>query len=110
MAASATWLVNGTTHPGHAVHVPVRRRLLVRAEPRPDDASLFLVNHWLANFTSLVSDAELVNGRGILLGRMEQCRDERGQIPNFVAVNYVDRGDLFGVVDELNGVGTTSPD
>ena len=37
-------------------------------------------------------------------GRAEECREERGQIPNFVAVNFVILGDLFAVVDELNGV------
>lgn len=105
------WLVNGFEHTQDTPYTfPSVDDFSCEPNRGPDDASLFLVNHWLANFTSLVSDAELVNGRGILLGRMEQCRDERGQIPNFVAVNYVDRGDLFGVVDELNGVGTTSPD
>ena len=46
-----------------------------------------------------------MNARAVLLKRMEQCEDERGQLPNFVAVDYYDRGDLLGVVDELNEVG-----
>jgi hypothetical protein len=41
----------------------------------------------------------------VLLTRAEQCRAERGQVPNFVAVNYVDTGDVHAVVDALNGVG-----
>ena len=41
----------------------------------------------------------------MLLGRAEQCEQERGQIPNFVAVNYVAFGDVYDVVDALNGVG-----
>jgi endonuclease YncB( thermonuclease family) len=40
----------------------------------------------------------------VLLPRAVQCEQERGQIPNFVAVNYVADGDTFAVVDELNGV------
>ncbi len=68
------------------------------------DAPLFQLNHWLAGFSSLVTDAELVNERDVLLPRAEQCEAERGQIPNLVAVNFVTIGDVFAVVDELNGV------
>lgn len=32
------------------------------------------------------------------------CRDERGQIPNFVAINFITIGNVLAVVDELNGV------
>lgn len=68
------------------------------------DASLFLVNHWITDKTAEVTNAERVNARDVLLPRVEQCRTERGMLPNFVAVDYYDRGDLFGVVDELNGL------
>ena len=40
----------------------------------------------------------------VLGDRAEQCRRERGQIPNFVAVNFLDIGDTMAVVDRLNGV------
>jgi hypothetical protein len=70
----------------------------------PADAPLFQLNHWLAGFDSLVSDAQLVNQRDVLLPRAEQCAAERQRQPNFVAVNYVALGDLFEVVDELNGL------
>jgi len=33
-----------------------------------------------------------------------QCAEERGQIPNFVAVNSYLIGEVVDVVDELNGV------
>ncbi len=68
------------------------------------DAPLFLLNHWLANFDSLVTDARLVNDREVLLARAEQCQTDRGQIPNFVAVNFVSIGHVHDVVDALNGV------
>ena len=42
--------------------------------------------------------------RAAAAGR-SSAASERGQIANFVAVNYVAIGDLFDVVDELNGVG-----
>jgi hypothetical protein len=39
-----------------------------------------------------------------LLSRAQQCAEERGQIPNFVSVNWYSQGDLFDVVDTLNGI------
>ena len=68
------------------------------------DAPLLQINHWLNGFTSLVSDAQLVNAADVLGARAEQCREERGMQPNLVAVNYADIGDLMAVVDRLNGV------
>ena len=38
----------------------------------------------------------------VLLPRAEECQEERGLLPNFVAVDFYDRGDLFGVVQTLN--------
>ncbi|QGG40198.1 hypothetical protein [Aeromicrobium yanjiei] len=70
----------------------------------PADASLFLVNHWLSNFDSRVTDAAKVNAEDVLGPRLKACEAERGQRPNFVAVDYYDRGDLLGAVDRLNGV------
>lgn len=67
------------------------------------DADLFLVNHWLASFTALVSNAQKANAKAVLGDRVKTCQDERGMIPNFVAVNWYDQGDLLQVVDELNG-------
>ena len=69
------------------------------------DADLFLVNHWLASFTALVSNAQKANTQAVLGDRVRTCQDERGQIPNFVAVNWYDQGDLLQVVNELNGFG-----
>ncbi|MET0929544.1 MAG: hypothetical protein ABWX74_08495, partial [Aeromicrobium sp.] len=69
------------------------------------DAPLFLVNHWLSNYATRVSDAALVNAPDVLEPRLEQCQTERGRLPNFVAVDNYDQGDLIGAVDRLNGVG-----
>jgi hypothetical protein len=68
----------------------------------PSDAPLFLLNHWITNKAREVSNAALVNARDVLLPRAEQCREQRGLVPNFVAVDFYDQGDLFGVVDDLN--------
>jgi hypothetical protein len=69
------------------------------------NASLFLLNHWITNKRREVSNAAEVNARAVLLTRAEQCQAERGLLPNFVAVDFYDRGDLFGVVNTLNGTG-----
>ncbi len=69
------------------------------------DSPLFSVNHWLASFSALISSAEEVNTYDVLKPRIDECEIERGRIPSMIAVNWYDRGDLFRVVNELNGVG-----
>jgi hypothetical protein len=71
----------------------------------PADASLFLLNHWITDKRREISNATQVNARDVLLPRAQLCEKERGLLPNFVAVDFYDRGDLFGVVNTLNGTG-----
>jgi hypothetical protein len=68
------------------------------------DATLFLVNHWITDKSREVSNARRVNARDVLLTRLEQCQAERERLPNFVAVDFYDQGDLLDVVDALNGL------
>ena len=69
-------------------------------------AGLFQINHWIETApTPLPSNAEIVNARDVLLVRARKCERERGMLPNIVAVDFYRSGDLFGVVDVLNGVG-----
>ena len=75
---------------------------LKRGEP---DSPLFSVNHWLASFSALISSAEEVNAYDVLKPRIDECEIYRGRVPSMIAVNWYDRGDLFRVVNELNGVG-----
>jgi hypothetical protein len=103
---AAPWLVNGFELTQETPYTfPTVESFSCDPNRGPSDAPLFQLNHWLSGFTSLVSDAELVNARDVLLDRAEQCEAERGQLPSFVAVNFVVIGDVFEVVDELNGVG-----
>ncbi len=73
-----------------------------RGEP---GASLFQINHWIDTSPApKPSNAEKVNARGPLLRRVHECQRRRGLLPNVVAVDFYRRGDVIGVVDELNGV------
>jgi hypothetical protein len=82
-------------------------RIAKSCEPNrgPDEAPLFLVNHWVTTAPlPRPSDATKVNARDALLRRLRECERVRGRLPNLVAVNFYRRGDLFGVVDTLNGI------
>ena len=69
-------------------------------------APLFLLNHWISTDPlPRPSDAAKVNAYEPLLHRARECERIRGQLPNLIAVNFYRRGDLFRVVDTLNGVG-----
>ncbi len=64
----------------------------------------FLLNHWIQRGAPNRVDGAIVNEYDFLLARAQQCAVERGQMPNFIAVNWYRQGDLFDVVDTLNGV------
>ena len=68
----------------------------------------FLLNHWIQRGSPNRVDAAIVNDYDFLLARARQCEAERGQMPNFVAVNWYSQGDLLDVVNTLNGVGQPS--
>ena len=50
------------------------------------------------------SDARRVNAYAPLLRRARECARLRGHTPTLLAVNFYRQGDLFRVVDTLNGV------
>ena len=64
---------------------------------------LLLINNILTRFSTRVSDSATINAYAALWPYVERCRSERGQLPNFVAVDYYNKGNLFAVVDQLNG-------
>jgi hypothetical protein len=71
----------------------------------PDEAPIFLVNHWITTDpVPLPSNAEKVNADRPLMRRLRQCQRMRDHIPNLVAVNFYARGDLLRAVDSLNGL------
>ncbi|HET8754856.1 MAG TPA: hypothetical protein VFM58_02545 [Solirubrobacteraceae bacterium] len=71
-----------------------------------ESAPLFLINHWVSTDpVPRPSDAERVNAYAPLLARARECQKIRGHLPNLLAVNFYKRGDVFRVVDTLNGTG-----
>ena len=75
----------------------------------PDDAPLFLVNHWIDTSPApRPSNAAKVNAREPMLRRIRECERIRDRRANLIAVDFYETGDLDRVVDELNGVGARS--
>jgi hypothetical protein len=68
------------------------------------DKPFFLFNHWITRASPSRVDASILNEYDTLLSRVRQCEEERGQMPNIIGVNFYLNGDVFEVVDELNGV------
>lgn len=75
-----------------------------------DTGSLFLLNHWIETTpTPKPSNASIVNSYPSLMQRALKCRDERRHVPNIVAMDFYRTGDVFRVVNELNGTGNNAP-
>jgi len=71
----------------------------------PAGAPLFLLNHWVTTApVQRPSDAAKVNAYEPLLARAQACRRIRGRLPNLLAINFYEEGDVFRVADTLNGV------
>lgn len=70
------------------------------------DNALFLVNHWVNDALGLPSQANaaIVNAADVLQPRAEECRDRWAHPTNILAVDFYEQGDLFAVVDALNGL------
>lgn len=68
------------------------------------DGPLFQLNHFISPPSTTASAT--VNEFDFLLSRARRCQEERGLMPNLVAVNYYRIGDVVDVVDALNGVGS----
>ncbi len=84
---------------------PAKLAASCRAHRGLSSAPLFLLNHWVdTSPTPRPSLATVVNARAALLQRAQTCQRLRSHLPNLVAVDFYRRGDVFGVVDALNGV------
>jgi hypothetical protein len=71
----------------------------------PRGAPLLLMNHWLSRAAPDRQAAAVVNAQDAVVERARRCERERGQLPNFVAVDFYGIGDVVAAVDTLNRVG-----
>ena len=70
-----------------------------------EGAPLFLINHWISTDpVPRPSDAARVNAYKPLLARARECEQVRHHLVNLLAVNFYKEGDVFRVVNTLNGV------
>jgi len=99
------WLMNIWDHAGETPFSFATPQDFVCTPNRGDPANpLFLLNHFLTGPLGGSPDfAEMVNYNPLFVDRARQCEEEREALPNFVAVDFYDIGDLFDVVDALNG-------
>ncbi|HYP47180.1 MAG TPA: hypothetical protein VEQ61_00955 [Thermoleophilaceae bacterium] len=64
--------------------------------------SLFLMNHWSPPVAPDPATSAVVNATETIVGRALACRDQRGRLPNLVAVDMFQSGGLFEAVKRLN--------
>jgi hypothetical protein len=72
--------------------------------------SLFQINHWIETTPApRPTNAEIVNAYDFLLGRARACQRERRHVPNVIAVDFYNVGDVVGVARTLNGGSERGP-
>ena len=88
-----------------ALNSPSARAASCEPNRGPESAPLFLINHWVSTDpVPRPSDAAKVNAYEPLLARARECERIRHHLPNLLAINFYKEGDVFRVVDTLNGV------
>ena len=79
-----------------------------RGDPLND---LFIFNHFVTDATlgyGLYNESNDVNANPFFINRALNCQTQTNKFPNFVTVDYYELGDGLAVVDQLNGVTSSS--
>lgn len=66
------------------------------------DAPLFLINHWVSTSPPDPKVGGGANAREVLEQRVDRCLTERGLVPNVIATDFAETGDLVSTVEDLN--------
>jgi len=69
------------------------------------DNPLFIVNHFITDATlgtGIEAQAATANANPYLLNRMYECMNEHNKFPNFITVDFYERGDSKAAVDSIN--------
>ncbi len=74
-------------------------------KPQADTSkALYIFNHFLTGTFARRSKNRKANTYDLLMNRVKQCQEVVGKRINFLTVDWYHWGDLFKVVDELNGI------
>jgi hypothetical protein len=73
------------------------------------NSPLFAINNWIDRFPPPLEANRAVLKRKFILERARRCERERGHLPNLIASDFYDQGDLVDAVRELNGFGDIPP-
>ena len=79
-----------------------------RGDPLND---LFIFNHFVTDANlgyGLYTESNDVNANPFFINRALGCQNQTNKFPNFITVDYYELGDGLAVVDQLNGLTTTS--
>jgi hypothetical protein len=66
---------------------------------------LFILNHFVTDSNlgiGLESEAITANTNPFFINRVIQCYEEKAKFPNFITIDFYDKGDGFQVVNQLN--------
>jgi hypothetical protein len=73
------------------------------------NSPLFAINNWIDRFPPPLEANKAILKRKFIIERAKKCQRERGHLPNLIASDFYDQGDLVGAVRELNGLGDVPP-
>lgn len=73
-----------------------------RANRGTASAPLFQLNHWVESYPPNPVRADTANAPSFLLARARRCMKQRDRIPNILAVDFAERGDVVGAARTLN--------
>ena len=69
--------------------------------------SLFILNHFITDPTfgvGIESEAIIANANPFFINRTLQCYQEKAKFPNFITVDFYEKGNGLDVVNELNQI------
>ena len=72
--------------------------------------SLFILNHFITDSTlgiGIESEAIIANSNPFFINRALQCYQEKTKFPNFITVDFYEKGNGLDVVNELNQISPT---
>ena len=73
------------------------------------ESPLFLMNHWIDRFPPPLEQNRDVGDRNSLLRRVRSCGEVPGRVPNLIAVDFYEQGDVVAAARELNRDGAAAP-